>query len=215
MASSTDPTRTLSSPETKRCRFDIGPSNASMNHDLRGAIARPGAVGVIQRQRAADAIAVVEDDRAPRVGELRERRMADDATVHAVRLTREPADGVEVVDRVIRHFEPSRRLEERPEMPWLIDDDAYVDVEDGADRAARKQIAERQDIRAEAQLKIDRRSELTLAARGADRLGRREILSHRLLHQDRRPARKLVENLENLIAWDGDVVHGTWDRGGG
>ena len=48
---------------------------------------------------------------------------------------------------------------------------------------ARDEIAHGEHVRAETQLKVDRRGETAFAAAGADCGGRREVRSHRLLDQ--------------------------------
>ncbi len=149
IASSIGETSAASSPATTRCRFDIGPSKASVNHEPRsgtgstGRRAPPPAVGpavrivqihahrqhggafetldlehrrtvarvvivrVVERERAAEAVAVVENDRAARVGELSERRdVRTDLAVDATRLTRDRPDRVEVVNRMVENLQP-------------------------------------------------------------------------------------------------------------
>ena len=68
-----------------------------------------------------------------------------------------------------------------------------------------EQIAERQHVRAEAQLKIHRRGQSPLAAHVADFARHGEVLAHRLLDQDGRAFRQTAQHAEDLIAGDGDV----------
>ena len=56
--------------------------------------------------------------------------MADAPAVDAGRLAGDPADRVEIVDRVIGHLDARRPLEKGPQVPRLVDDDADVDVDE-------------------------------------------------------------------------------------
>ena len=97
-------------------------------------------------------------------------------------------------------------LEKRPQVPRLVDDDADVDVDDGRERGSR-QIPEREHVRAEAQLKVDRGRELrACSSRGCSRV--REVRSHRLLNQDRRALGQLLEDPEDLVAGHREIEDG-------
>ena len=89
-----------------------------------------------------------------------------------------------------------------PRLPHL---QPHLDVDDLAERAARQQIAQRQHVRAEAQLKVHRRGQPPLAAHVADLARHGQVLAHRLLDQDGRAFRKAAQHAEHLIAGHGDV----------
>src|SRR2546422_2274024 len=72
-------------------------------------------VCMVQRERTAESIAVVEDDRAARIAKRRQRRVRDRTTVHAAGLAGERSDHVEIMNRVIEHFEARRGLQKRPD----------------------------------------------------------------------------------------------------
>ena len=99
-------------------------------------------VRVVEQQRAAQRVAVVENDRAARVLELGHRRMRDGAAVHAARLSDERPYRVEVVNRVVEDFEARRTLEKLPQVPRLLHDQPHFDVDDLAELAAGQQIAQ-------------------------------------------------------------------------
>src|SRR4030095_17220600 len=92
-------------------------------------------------------------------------------------------------------------------MPRLIDDDADIEIDDGAEFVASDEVAHREHVRAEAQLKVDRGGETAFATAGADGSSRREVRSHRLLDQGGGAGRKPGEDGQDLIARDGDVEH--------
>src|SRR5262249_60510088 len=88
---------------------------------------------VIERQRTADASAVTEDDRAPRIEKGAEGRVWNRPAVHPQRLARDRAYGVEVMNRVIQDLEARRAAQEIPLLPRLAIDDAHFDVGDVAE----------------------------------------------------------------------------------
>ena len=75
-----------------------------------------------------------------------------------------------------------------------------------------QQIAKREHVRAEAQLKIHRGDETELAADGDDRSCRGEIFAHRLLNEHGRAARQLFQHAGDLIARHRHVEHGIRQR---
>ena len=96
---------------------------------------------VVEDERAADALAVVEDDRAARVAQPRQLRVGDRATIHTLGLSRNRSNRVQVVDRVIRNLQTRRALEKRPVVPRLVDDDAHVDVHQRAEHTLIDEVA--------------------------------------------------------------------------
>ncbi len=164
-------------------------------------------MGVIHHQRAAELVAVVEDDRASGVAELRRVRMRDRLAVDAARLTGNAANGIEVVDRVVDQLEPRRADHERPQMPRLFDHEVQIDVGQLAERAALEQRPKRQHRRAEAQLQVDRRGHAARLAGAENPAGFFEIAPHRLLDQHGGAVRQLLEDADDLIARQGQVEH--------
>ena len=76
-----------------------------------------------------------------------------------------------------------------------------------------EQIAQREHVRAEAQLEVDRGGQLALAAAGAGSPRVGEVPAHRLLDQHGGAAGQLLEDAEDLIAGDGEVEDGVARRG--
>ncbi len=169
---------------------------------------------VVQRERTADAIAVVEDDRAARVRESLELRVRNRAAVDRSRLSGDRANRVQVVDGVIEHFEPWRALQERPLFPRLPVNDAHLDIAQLANRLAIDQVPQCEHVRAEAQLKIHRGGEPSFAAQLENGACRRQIIAHRFLDQDRSARRKATKDRKDLVARHGDVEHRVGHRGG-
>ena len=114
-------------------------AGGAFDFDQRRAVRRVLAMNVVERQRAADPIAVVQDDRAPRVAKgFRGPGCGSARQCTPTRFARQPPDRVEIVDRVVQHLEPGRAGEERPLLPRLAIDDADLDVGDLAEAALRR-----------------------------------------------------------------------------
>ena len=130
----------------------------------------------------------------------------DAAAVHADRLAGDPADRVEVVDRVVEQLEPRRPLEKRPQVPGLVDDDADVDVDERR-RARRRdhEVVQRQHAGTEAQLEVHAAVSCRSAQHARIRVAVGEVLAHRLLDQHRGALRELLEDADDLIAGHGEI----------
>ena len=155
---------------------------------------------VIQHQRAAEAVAVIKNDRAARVPKLRQRRVCDDPAVDAARLAGNRSNDIEIVNRVIQHLETGTAFQERPLLPRLPRHEPHFDVGDLAQPIARQQILQGQYVRAEPQLKVDRGDERTLATHLEDPPRGVEMLAHRLLNENRRLRRQPAQDAGDLVA---------------
>ena len=82
-------------------------------------------------------------------------------------------------------------------------------------QVASEQVAEREHIRAEAQLKVDGGRQVARTAALANRRGSGQVWPHRLLNEDGTACGKLRQDSENLIARDGKVVDHVLARGRG
>ena len=160
---------------------------------------------VVEQQRATQRVAVVENDGAARVLELGHRRVGNRTAVHSAGLPNQRAYGVEVMNRVIENLEPLGALQKFPEVPRLLYDEPHFDVDNLTELAAGDEIAERQHVRAEAELEIHRRDRPRSRQILDDRPGRGQVFSHRLLNEHRRSSRQLFQHAGNLIAGNGDV----------
>ena len=122
-------------------------------------------VRVVEQQRAAQRVAVVENDRAARVLELGHRRMRDGAAVHAARLSRpapESCRGSESSGRGSRGAARRSRNVQRCHGCFTTSRTSMSTISPSSRRG--QQIAKRQHVRAETQLKIHRRDQPALAA---------------------------------------------------
>ena len=119
------------------------------------------------------------------------------------------ADRVEVVDRVVEHFEPRRALRGTSRAATAARSTMRTSMSTSSPSAAAiEQIAQRQHVRAEAQLEVHRRGEPPLAAAAREsRAPPARSSPIGFWISTGSAARQPAQDAENLVAGHGEVEH--------
>src|SRR5215467_6318942 len=119
---------------------------------------------VVQRQAASNPVTIIQDDRASRIAELNYLGMGNSFARDSEGLAEQKPDRIEIMNGVIEDLEAWRPLQELPQLPWLPIDQANLDIGHGTQCPLCNQVAERQHVWTEAQLKVDRRLQVLRTA---------------------------------------------------
>ena len=93
-----------------------------------------------------------------------------------------------------RDFDARQSLEKGEQTPWRVDREMNLDIDEPPEQPAIERVSHREHHRREAQLEIDRRGQLAIAA-DLQNLGRLlEIRAHRLLDENARADGNALEH---------------------
>ena len=90
--------------------------------------------------------------------------MANGLGVDAVWIAEKPSHEVKIMDRMDRDLDPLQALEESEKIPWRVDGEVDLDVDETPEKLEVERVLDRQHHRRKAKLEIDWSDEPALAA---------------------------------------------------
>src|SRR5690606_1712329 len=121
---------------------------------LAGLILAAEIMVMVDGQRAAHLVAIVEDGARARLRDI-VVGMPERLGVYALRVAQHLPDEIEIVDRMHGDLDARQALEEGPEMPWGGDRQQHIEIHDLSKPALANSVLERKHHGREAELEVD------------------------------------------------------------